>query len=242
MYLESDVNVYGERVAVWVDYTDGYAGKVWGQKYDPDGQPAGNSFLVSMGSGEIDGEDGSRPEVGLLDNGQFLVVWTEHQGDIMRAMGRYFDANSQPIALPFALDPEPELKTGFPDVSTNGNQFAYTWLVYRENVTSVFVNVPGVTNTIDQTIADQQAALSLKGYPNPFTQETTLEYVLAESGHVTLVIFDLLGREVKRLIDQQQGPGTYSVQLQADELASGYYFTRLRQGALLESQILVRAE
>ena len=236
------MNASGHSVVVWVDFREGESGDIYGQRFDDLGRPVGDNFKISAGRGAIDAEAGSRPEVAMLDNGKFLVVWTEHHDDGMRAWGRYFTGAGKPEAVPFLLDPDPSLDSGFPDVTSNGKRFAYTWLVDHDKVTSIFANVPGVTNTIDRTTSFEKRELLLKGYPNPFTSETTLEYALKERGHVTLIIYDLLGREVKRLIDQPQGPGSYSIKLDAQELASGYYMTRLQQGNLTESHLLVRTE
>ncbi|MEM8488584.1 MAG: T9SS type A sorting domain-containing protein [Bacteroidota bacterium] len=236
------MNASGHSVVVWVDFREGEAGDIYGQRFDDLGRPVGDNFKISAGNGAIDAEAGSRPEVAMLDNGKFLVVWTEHHDDGMRAWGRYFSHAGQPEATPFLLDPDPSLDSGFPDVTSNGKRFAYTWLVDHDKVTSIFANVPGVTNIIERTTSFEKRELLLKGYPNPFTSETTLEYSLKERGHVTLVIYDLLGREVKRLIDQPQGPGSYSIKLDAEELASGYYMTRLQQGDQTESHLLVRTE
>ncbi|MFK7848444.1 MAG: T9SS type A sorting domain-containing protein [Rhodothermales bacterium] len=236
------MNTAGNSVVVWVDFRENDQGDIYGQRFDALGRPLGDNFKVSAGSGAIDSDDGSRPEVAMLDDGQFLVVWTAHHDDGMRAWGRYFGAAGEAMANPFLLDPDPTLDSGFPDVSSNGDQFGYVWLIDHQNVTSVFANIPGITNTVDRAVPIDDPSLLLKGYPNPFTSETTLEYSLQESGHVTLAIYDLLGREVKKLIDQPQGPGSYSIQLAAGELAAGYYVTRLQQGELRQSQVLVRTE
>ncbi len=236
------MNASGYSVVVWIDYRNSEYGDIFGQRFDSFGEPIGSNFRISRGNGIIDGEDGSRPEVALLDNGRFLVVWTEHHADGMRAWGRYFESGGNAEADPFLLDPDPTLDSGFPDVASSSEQFAYTWLVEKDGLTSVLVNVPGVTLSQDRTFSLANDALSLKGYPNPFSAETTLEYSLNEAGHVKLVIFDMLGREVKTLIDQLQGPGFYHVRVEADELATGYYVTRLQQGNQQQSRLLVRTE
>ncbi len=66
-----------------------------------------------------------------------------------------------------------------------------------------------------------------QNYPNPFNPVTTIEYELANSGRVTLQVFDLLGRNVATLVDGVVPAARHSVQFDARNLASGTYIYRL---------------
>lgn len=66
-----------------------------------------------------------------------------------------------------------------------------------------------------------------QNYPNPFNLETIIRYELPISGFIRLQVFDIGGREVKRLVDGKQSAGFYRVLFSADDLASGIYFCRL---------------
>lgn len=76
----------------------------------------------------------------------------------------------------------------------------------------------------------------LENYPNPFSTSTMIPFTLGRPGHVTLSIFDLLGRRITTLFDQVVAPGTYTVPWQPGDLPSGVYVYRLE----LESQVLTR--
>ena len=72
-----------------------------------------------------------------------------------------------------------------------------------------------------------------QNYPNPFNPETTIKYSIAKSGKVSLIIYDLLGREIKRLVDGHQDAGYYAVKWDgkdniAELIPSGIYFIRLQ--------------
>lgn len=71
-----------------------------------------------------------------------------------------------------------------------------------------------------------------QNYPNPFNPTTTISYQLPTGGHVTLKVFDVLGREVATLVDEVQVLGFKSVKFNADGFASGVYMYRLQAGDL----------
>jgi len=66
-----------------------------------------------------------------------------------------------------------------------------------------------------------------QNYPNSFNPSTTIEFTVPQREHVTLRLFDLLGREVAILVNEELHPGKYSVIFDAERLASGVYFYRL---------------
>jgi hypothetical protein len=66
--------------------------------------------------------------------------------------------------------------------------------------------------------------------PNPFNPSTSITYDLTSQTHVTLKVFDLLGREIATLVDQSQGEGEYTIEFDASKysnLTSGIYFYKL---------------
>lgn len=67
----------------------------------------------------------------------------------------------------------------------------------------------------------------LQNYPNPFNPSTTIQYSLPEETQVTIAIYNLLGREIKRLVDAYQPAGTHTVSFDATNLASGTYLYRI---------------
>jgi hypothetical protein len=78
-----------------------------------------------------------------------------------------------------------------------------------------------------------------QNYPNPFNPATTLMFRISEAGSVSLKIYDLLGREVAVLVNEQRPPGTYSVRWDASRLPSGIYFYRLQAGNRVATKKMV---
>ena len=66
-----------------------------------------------------------------------------------------------------------------------------------------------------------------QNYPNPFNPETTIDYQLPHTGLVILKIYDILGREIKTLINETQIAGKHSVSFTAGQLSNGVYFYQL---------------
>jgi len=82
-----------------------------------------------------------------------------------------------------------------------------------------------------EPVAELPRKLTLESpYPNPFRTTTLLRYHLPETGPVRLRVFDLLGREVARLVDGPQPAGTHTVRLNAGGWASGLYLCVLEAG------------
>jgi polygalacturonase len=67
----------------------------------------------------------------------------------------------------------------------------------------------------------------LQNYPNPFNPSTNIGFRIAESGFVTLRVFDLLGREITTLVNGFKKPGSYEVTFDQRDLANGIYIYRL---------------
>jgi hypothetical protein len=69
-----------------------------------------------------------------------------------------------------------------------------------------------------------------QNYPNPFNPATKVSWQSSVSGHQTLKVYDLLGREVATLVDEYKPSGSYEVEFDASKLSSGTYFYRLTAG------------
>ncbi len=90
--------------------------------------------------------------------------------------------------------------------------------------TGIIVSVETVTGTVPTTTSLGQ------NYPNPFNPATTIPYRIAVASHVSLKVFDMLGREVGTLVDGLQTAGEYRAIWNPAGLSSGVYFCRLQAG------------
>jgi hypothetical protein len=73
-----------------------------------------------------------------------------------------------------------------------------------------------------------------QNYPNPFNPETKISYTISVKGLVTLKVFDIMGKEVATLVNEQQTAGYYTVNFNASVLSSGVYFYRIQSENLMQ--------
>lgn len=104
---------------------------------------------------------------------------------------------------------------------------------------------------IEDEIIPHELSLS-QNYPNPFNPNTIIEYTIPkvisdiekqlQQTNVALKVYDILGREVAVLVDENQSPGTYKISFNAESLSSGVYLYRLTLGSksIVKKMILLR--
>jgi hypothetical protein len=78
-----------------------------------------------------------------------------------------------------------------------------------------------------------------QNYPNPFNPTTIISWQLAVGSFVTLKVYDVLGREVKILVNEFQETGTHSINFDATKLASGIYFYQLKAGNFVSTKKMI---
>lgn len=76
-------------------------------------------------------------------------------------------------------------------------------------------------------------------YPNPFNPTTNISYQILEKSFVSLEVFDMLGRSVASLVNENKAAGRYSVEFNGTDLASGVYIYKLSAGNFVQSKKLV---
>jgi hypothetical protein len=81
---------------------------------------------------------------------------------------------------------------------------------------------------VSQIIIDIPTSFSLgQNYPNPFNPRTKITFDIARLGKVKIVICDILGREMRTLINELLNPGKYEIPFDGFQLSSGVYFYKL---------------
>ena len=96
------------------------------------------------------------------------------------------------------------------------------------------------TSIDEEPTTPAQYALQ-QNYPNPFSTSTSITYELQAGSHVSLVVYDMLGREAAMLVNGEQAIGRHTVEFNADGLPNGTYFYRLKAHGYVETKIMTLA-
>ena len=136
--------------------------------------------------------------------------------------------------------------TGLPDIGVSS---------YAVKDSNIFIGLRGkgvwkrnlsdIINVIDETnnLVTSEFILE-QNYPNPFNPSTVISYRLPVIGFVTLKVYDVLGREVAALVNEEKPAGEYEVEFivgqdSSPDIASGIYFYQLKAGEFVETMKMV---
>jgi photosystem II stability/assembly factor-like uncharacterized protein len=92
-----------------------------------------------------------------------------------------------------------------------------------------------VSNFSDPGITITEFALH-QNYPNPFNPLTNIQYAVSSRQFVSLKVYDVLGNEIAKIVNEEKQAGSYEVEFNASGLASGIYFYELRVGSFVETK------
>lgn len=106
---------------------------------------------------------------------------------------------------------------------SNSSRYTYTYA----NFTDVEKNNIPLAFGLDQN------------YPNPFNPTTTIKFSIPSESFVYLKVFDVIGREVAVLVNEEKIPGNYEVKLDASSLASGVYFYVIKASNYIQAKKMV---
>ena len=104
--------------------------------------------------------------------------------------------------------------------------------IYVDHLTAKFNPLTAVEQPL--SLLPAQTGL-FPNYPNPFNPATVVRYELSHADRVRVLVYDILGREVARLVDAEQPAGRYEVLFEAARIASGTYVCRLQAGTAAAS-------
>ena len=163
----------------------------------------------------------------------------------------WVDANNRATNTPFVIKHNGQIDTVKMNQTTNGvkwvdvGQFTFNGdttecvIISNKATTNQYVAADAIRiissdSTFTAVEEHRNSAVDnytlTQNYPNPFNPSTTIKYTVKERGMVKLAVYDVLGKEVRCLINEPQAAGSYEVTFNAAGLTSGVYFYKLISG------------
>lgn len=124
---------------------------------------------------------------------------------------------------------------GQPIIGVASNQSTRAWNGFWVQTIGLITSVEQISD--DATIP-KQFRLE-QNYPNPFNPSTTIQFAIPVSSPVSIKLYDVLGRQVVVLLDEEMQPGVYKLSFEAGELASGVYFYRIQASEFTQTRKLM---
>ncbi len=109
------------------------------------------------------------------------------------------------------------------------NEEYYRGDVIRNLMVKVFKIYNPLSDININTIVNQDFLLS-QNYPNPFNPSTSIKFSIPETANVKLIVYDVLGKAITTLVNENKSPGIYEVDFNGSELSSGIYFYKIEMG------------
>ena len=178
-------------------------------------------------------------------NGSEAVYWDFRNGDVpMNGIRehriKYQKGAGDSVIISWNLPPS--IQATLQDIVT-GNLFnvqltgSGSYVITNPSLYTTLKFLVQYNNTTDVGDNESPVKHELFGnYPNPFNPETSIRYSLSKSEHVKLKIFDVQGKDIAELVNEEQPSGTYEVSFNAQALVSGIYFYKITAGQFSQTR------
>ncbi len=246
MVVDEDENIYAGTNGNWI-YKSTDDGETWALVREGTTEPStyfrkldiapnGDIYAATRGDGLLrstdKGNTWNRINVGNNSTyGRSLGI--SKAGEIYVSFGETYYTSS-----PEKLYCSKDNGNTWEDCTSNMNLIQFQKIIFdnQDNVylatdESVWKSNPDsiATEVVEEEIKDYKYNLS-QNYPNPFNPSTTIKYIIPKNSLVTLKVYDVLGREVKTLVNEYKTAGDYNADFNASHLASGIYLYRITAG------------
>jgi len=208
------VNKSGSDLTIGKYYSAGESGMFHSTDFANSFESDNNFFEVNVNSLHVVGETefvgffGSQGRGISYRNQSTNDIWTDTNGDI------YSDR----------ID----------DITSNDT---YLFVSHADSVVSrIKLSHFGITTSVESLAEIPKSFLLSQNYPNPFNPSTTINFSIPNQTSVSLKVYDVLGKEVAELVNEDRPAGNYKIQFDASKLASGIYFYTISAGTFYQSK------
>jgi hypothetical protein len=184
----------------------------------------------------------------VQNNNSVLLSWASPNDDHTANVSLTYDLdlfnNGIPVVLPQRL-PEP----GKVNSSTTwllsdlpaGN---YQWILRAVDASFSGSAISSGEFSINVLSTDDQSNLPYEyklnqNFPNPFNPSTKITYSLKNDSKVELIVYDILGNEITKLVNKEQSAGIYEINFDGHYLASGIYFYKINAGSFADTKKMI---
>lgn len=209
-------------LASWSDYRSDSVYDIYAQYIDNSGTLIGSNVAVA----ETAGCNLYSPQV-CWNGSRWVMVWVRYNKIVNNEMSV---SNSTENAW-------------YPSLTAIGNNCVVVWQDDRNTpgIYDIYANLFTPAGIEDPTSNGQNSnkIQKLKAYPNPFIHFTIIRLQLTVKSLVSLRLYDITGRIVKTLVNEEKQTGSYSINFNAKGLLSGIYFAELKAGEFKDTKKLV---
>lgn len=205
---------------------------VWMRHWNPENNPASATSTRVYGTNK----GGNWWILGLKTEAVATHLVTTNGGK-SEILGGFFRDQVTSTSVPFFKQVDACLTATFfsYDFAGCGNSRGFYASETRQSVVDNLILGPcekivGLYSGCSQVLSNEDfenSLSSLKLYPNPTSQNATLEYSLLENSKINITVYDIIGKEVLKIADENQNIGNYKVELNTSNLKSGIYFVKI---------------
>jgi len=215
---------------VWDDERNGNK-DIYAQSYSSSGNVDGTNWKVNNNTAST---DESYPSIGIDKSGNSVIAWQDFRDSQKNHIfSQRYSVNGNAVESNTRLTLSDTTHQIRVSVKLWNNRIYSVWentnvTVGSEDIVSNILdwNSP-YTNVIENSGAVPNSVNLFQNYPNPFNPSTVITYSLTTGSHILISVYDLSGRKVDELINQEQSAGTHSITFTGKTLSSGIYICRL---------------
>ncbi len=225
----------GGAMMMWEDFRTGITSDIYAQRVAATGVVA-TGWNVNGVAVCVSAENQSGARIISDSSHGAIITWVDKRDSSTNgnATDIYASRITGNFALPWSANGVPistaDSTQTNPTVVSDGRGGAIiAWQDKRSGNYDIYASrvYPGGTTSVE-LVGSAPAEFTLsQNYPNPFNPSTTIRFQIPQSGRVSLKVFDVLGREVATLLNEEKSAGSFSVRWNAATAGTGTYFARL---------------
>ena len=189
------------------------------------------------------------PEVTIDQEGNFMIYWSVIYNGQNNFYTQLYNHNGEKLGEHIRINKDFSKKIAATKSKLINGKLYSVWndIYDYDQKGDVWANVLNFTDLIisvkDDVLISSKFYL-YQNYPNPFNSTTTIKYtipsVLYENySSVQLIVYDVLGRKIKTLINENQKSGNYEITFHTSKLSSGIYYYQLKTDSFTQSKKMI---